>query len=120
MPFNENRPIYLQIADRLADEMMRGVYSEGQRIPSVREYAALLGVNPNTVVRAYDYLQSRDIIFNKRGLGYFVADGAVDAITRMSLAAFRNDELPQIVERIRALGISPEQLLEMITNYSKD
>lgn len=118
MPFNETRPIYQQIADRLADEVMRGVYQEGERIPSVREYAALLGVNPNTVVRAYDYLQIRDIIFNKRGLGYFVADGAVDAIARMSLAAFRDEELPRIVERINALGISPQQLLEMIKNYS--
>ena len=59
MNFRESKPIYLQIAERLMDEMLQSVYMEEQRIPSVREYAAIVEVNANTVMRAYDYLQGK-------------------------------------------------------------
>ena len=62
MNFKESRPIYLQIADRIMDEIQRGVYPEGGRIPSVREYAAIVEVNANTAMRSYDYLQNKGII----------------------------------------------------------
>ena len=76
MTFKENKPIYLQIADRIMDEILQEVYEEEGRILSVREYAGIVEVNANTVVRTYDYLQSQGIIYNKRGLGYFVSTGA--------------------------------------------
>ena len=76
MNFKDSKPIYLQIAERIMDEILQGVYSEQARIPSVREYAAQVEVNANTVVRSFDYLQQQQVIFNRRGLGYFVADGA--------------------------------------------
>ena len=71
MPFNNEKAIFLQIADRLSDEILAGVYQAFDRVPSVREYAAKLGVNANTAVKAYDQLAQEGIIFNKRGLGYF-------------------------------------------------
>lgn len=80
MNFKESRPIYLQIAERIMDEILQNVYEESDRIPSVREYAAEVEVNANTVARSFDYLQTREIIFNKRGIGYFVANGAKDTI----------------------------------------
>ena len=76
MDFKESRPIYLQIADKICGEILTGKFAENERIPSVREYASGLEVNANTVVRSYDFLQNKDIIFNKRGIGYFVAEGA--------------------------------------------
>ena len=66
MAFNNDKAIYLQIADRLSDEILAGVYKAFDRIPSVREYAATLGVNANTAVKAYDQLAQEGIIFNKR------------------------------------------------------
>ena len=60
MNFKENKPIYLQIADRIMDEILCNVYREEERIPSVREYAATVEVNANTMVRSYDYLQRKD------------------------------------------------------------
>ena len=72
MKFKESKSIYLQIADRICDEILQGQYTEEERIPSVREYAATVEVNANTVVRTYDYLQGQEIIHNKRGIGYFV------------------------------------------------
>ena len=80
MTFKENKPIYLQIADRIMDEILQEVYEEEGRILSVREYAGIVEVNANTVVRTYDYLQSQGIIYNKRGLGYFVSTGAAQKI----------------------------------------
>jgi DNA-binding transcriptional regulator YhcF (GntR family) len=76
MKFKESKSIYLQIADRINDEILQGQYAEEGRIPSVREYAATVEVNANTVVRTYDYLQGQEIIYNKRGIGYFVSAGA--------------------------------------------
>ena len=67
MKFKESKSIYLQIADRIMDEILRMVYPEEGRVPSVREYAAMVEVNANTVVRSYDYLQGQEIIYNKRG-----------------------------------------------------
>ena len=80
MKFKESKSIYLQIADRINDEILQGQYAEEGRIPSVREYAATVEVNANTVVRTYDYLQGQEIIYNKRGIGYFVSAGAKDRI----------------------------------------
>lgn len=76
MAFNNDKAIYLQIADRLSDEILVGTYKAFDRIPSVREYAAKLGVNANTAVKAYDQLAQEGVIYNKRGLGYFVAEDA--------------------------------------------
>lgn len=80
MNFKESKAIYLQIADRICDEILLGQYPEEERIPSVREYAAIVEVNANTVMRSFDYLQVQNIIYNKRGIGYFVASGAKELI----------------------------------------
>ena len=71
MDFKNYKAIYLQIADRICDEILLGTYGEEERIPSVREYASVVEVNANTAMRAFDYLQSLQVIYNKRGIGYF-------------------------------------------------
>ena len=76
MDFKETTPIYMQIAQTICDSILQGDYAAEGRVPSVREYAADVEVNVNTVVRSYDYLQQQQILFNKRGLGYFVAADA--------------------------------------------
>lgn len=81
--FNDsNRAIYLQIADDIADRVLQGVLPPDERIPSVRDYAATVMVNVNTVMRAYEHLSSLGVIYNKRGLGYFVSAEAASVITR--------------------------------------
>ena len=89
MNFSNDKAIYVQIAERLSDEILAGKYKEDERIPSVREYAVLLEVNANTTVKAYDLLATDEIIYNKRGLGYFVSAGAKKQIkkTRRSFIA---------------------------------
>ena len=74
MNFNTEKPIYLQIVDVISDRILSGELKGGDRIPSVREYGADIGVNPNTMMRSYEKLTADGIIYNKRGIGYFVAD----------------------------------------------
>ena len=116
MKFKESRPIYLQIADRICDEIRQGVYPEDGRIPSVREYAALVEVNANTVVRTFDHLQSLEVIYNKRGLGYFVAKGAVRRITKERKRTFLTEELPELFRKMDSLKISFDELRELYEN----
>ena len=106
MKFKESKSIYLQIADRIGDEILQGLYKEEERIPSVREYAATVEVNVNTVVRTYDYLQGQEIIYNKRGIGYFVTTGAGERIVRIRKELFLNEELPDFFRQLQLLNIS--------------
>ena len=116
MNFKDNNPIYLQIAERICDEILQGRYREDDRIPSVREYAAMVEVNANTVVRTFDHLQSLDIIYNKRGLGYFVSRGAVRLITKERKRTFLTEELPELFRKMDALKISVDEVRAMYEN----
>lgn len=113
MNFKESKPIYLQIADRICDEILQGQYKEEERIPSVREYAATVEVNANTVVRSFDYLQGQDIIYNKRGLGYFVAPGGRERILALRKEVFLRDDLPEFFRQLDTLGIPLAEIEKM-------
>lgn len=118
MEFKENKAIYLQIADRICDDILTGKYPEEGRIPSVREYSITVEVNVNTAVRAYDFLQQQNIIFTKRGLGYFVTHGAKAAIESMRREEFYNEKLPELFVSMETLGISIDELTEKLKNIS--
>ena len=105
MTFSNDKAIYIQMADRLCDEIISGKYQEDGRIPSVREYAVLLQVNTNTAMKAYDELARDEIIYNKRGLGYFVKAGAKDKIMTARRKEFMEQTLPELFRNMRLLGI---------------
>jgi len=107
--FSNDKAIYLQMADRLCDEILAGLYGDDDRIPSVREYAVLLQVNTNTAVKAYDALARDGIIYNRRGIGFFVSEGARGHILEIERTEFLTGELPTMVERMRLLGITLEE-----------
>ena len=109
MNFKESKAIYLQIADRICDEVLLGQYQEEERIPSVREYAAVVEVNANTVMRSYDYLQTQGVIYNKRGIGYFVSVGARKLILSLRKEYFLKEEVDYFFKQIFTLGISAEE-----------
>ena len=117
MIFKDNKSIYLQIADRICDEILLEKYKEDERIPSVREYASMVEVNSNTVMRTYDYLQSDEIIYNKRGIGYFVSKGAKKLIKSNRKKTFLKDEIFHLFNQLYTLGISEEELLTMYKEY---
>lgn len=121
MIFKENaKPIFMQIADRIRDEVMAGTFAEGSRIPSVRDYAATLQVNANTVMRSYEHLTREGIIFNRRGIGFFIAEDARARITLISRETFLGEELTDIFRRLNLLGITPDGLKERYEKYLND
>lgn len=107
MNFKESQPIFVQIAERLSDEILAGTYLPDGRVPGVREYSALLEVNANTAVKSYDLLAQRGVLYNKRGLGYFVAPDARRLILDARRAEFFGSYLPDLLRRMRQLGVTP-------------
>ena len=105
MTFNNDKAIYIQMANRLCDDILAGTYSDDDRVPSVREYAVSLEVNTNTAVKAYDQVARDGIIYNRRGLGYFVTPGARDNIMQARRKAFLDTTLPSLFRDMRLLGI---------------
>jgi DNA-binding transcriptional regulator YhcF (GntR family) len=117
MDFKNYKAIYLQIADRICDEILLGTYGEEERIPSVREYASVVDVNANTAMRAFDYLQSLQVIYNKRGIGYFVAVGAKGAILKLRKEMFLKDELEYFFKQLCSMNVSVVELSAMYNEY---
>ena len=117
MEFNQPKGIYQQIADQIRDRILAGEWAGGERIPSVRELAVSVGVNPNTVTKSYQALLDRDIIENQRGLGYFVTADAKQKILDEIKTEFVRDELPRVFRTMRVLGM---RLEDLAPHYSSD
>lgn len=120
MKFKESKSIYLQIADRISDEILVGRYAEEERIPSVREYASLVEVNANTAMRSYDFLQSQDVIYIKRGIGYFVSLGAKKRIRDFRRESFMQHNLSEFFNQVYTLGLSMDDLVLKYKEYVRE
>lgn len=116
MEFKESQAIYLQIADYVCEQILLEKWKAEDRLPSVRELAVQTEVNPNTVMRTCEYLQQYEIIYNKRGIGYFVASDAMKRIKQLKKERFMENELPQFFRNIYLLDI---ELDELKTHYEK-
>lgn len=114
MNFNEHKPIYLQISDSICEKVLNNEFGEEGRIPSIREMASMLGVNPNTVMRSYEHLKSINVIYDKRGIGFFIAPDAKKVVKTMYKYDFLNTELPAIINKIRLLDINFDDLMDKI------
>lgn len=110
MNFKDKEPIYIQIADFVTEHISLAKWLPEEKIPSVRDLAGDLQVNPNTVMRAYEYLQNQEIIFNKRGLGLFVNINAVEIINGLRREKFLQQELPILFKSLFLLDIDLEEL----------
>lgn len=119
MQFNENKAIYIQIAERIADEIMLGVYKDDGRIPSVREYAARMEVNTNTALRSYAYLEQTGVIYQRRGLGYFTTPEARELIIKHYKEDFFGSFLPEMFSRMDILGIGIEEIEKLYNEHRK-
>lgn len=120
MEFSEPRSIYLQIADQLRDRILQGEWQSGERIPSIRELAVELGVNPNTVTRSYQALSDWGIVANQRGRGYFVSDRAAERALTAMKEEFVRDELPKVIRAMQMLGIGIDELAEYLADENGD
>jgi DNA-binding transcriptional regulator YhcF (GntR family) len=119
MEFSSAQPIYLQIADLVCEKILLGAWPAGQRVPSIRELAVQLGVNPNTVLRTYDLLQEEALFINRRGIGIFAADDAMAQAARFRKALFFEQDLPQFFRTLYMLEIDLEELKARYEQYRK-
>lgn len=123
MEFRDKEAIYLQIAGYVGEQITLGKWPLDEKIPSVRELAADLQVNPNTVVRAYEFLQNKAVISNKRGIGFFIESDARAKIKEYNKERFLNQDLPEFFKSIYLLDIAVEDLVSryqvfIAANYS--
>lgn len=110
MEFKSNKGIFQQIADSICDRILSGEFKPGDKVPSVRELAGLLGVNHNTIMRTFIELQHANIVENRRGIGYYVTESAPKMIQNQRKAEFFETELPSFVELVKLLDIRSEEL----------
>jgi len=115
MQFHENRPIYMQIVDYVCDEILSGDWTAENRIPSVREMAAQIEVNPNTAMRAYHYLQERGVLEQKRGVGYFASEDAQEQVLDLKRREFLEEDLPRFVQKMERLGYRFQDLKSLVS-----
>ena len=118
MIFEEsNKAIYIQIADRICNEILEGHFSPDSRLPSVRDYAADMQVNANTVMRSYDRLAQKGIIYNRRGIGFFVASDAKEKILAEKAMELEDSRIYEFFDLLYHLNISPDDLHKQYTRY---
>ncbi|NQT24610.1 GntR family transcriptional regulator [candidate division KSB1 bacterium] len=120
MEFIGTQPIYLQIVDLIAENILSRKWVEGERLASVRELAIQIEVNPNTVLRSFTYLQNRNVIFNKRGIGYFVAESAYEVLLNIKRTEFIKKNAPQFFRTMDLLDIKISELNRLYTLYKKE
>ena len=113
--FKSSKGIFQQIADDLCHQILEGKLIPGQRVPSVRDLAAEFEVNRNTLLRTYSILEGEGIIVNKRGVGFFVADDAMDLIRTREKKEFFDQELPLFIRKVKLLELNEEDLKELFS-----
>lgn len=120
MNFTANKAIYTQIADLICEKILLQEFREDERIPSVRELAIDLEVNPNTVMRTYEYLQGLNIITNKRGVGFFVSTTGMQHATNHRKKEFMEEALPALFKKMMLLKIECIELDTLFQAYLKN
>lgn len=119
MQFRESQAIYLQIADYVCEKVLLKEWKPEERIPAVRELAVQLEVNPNTVMRTFDFLQQREVIYNQRGIGYFVAASAYKNALQYRKNEFSEKDLPAVFRSLYLLGMDLDELKPRFEKYKK-
>ena len=116
MDFNQHKPIYLQIVEQIEDKILSGALKADERIDSVREMATALGVNPNTVMRSYEFLERGEVIYNKRGVGFFISTEAREKIKFSRKKNFLENEIPTLFAKMNLLEVD---IVEVVNLYNQ-
>jgi len=119
MEFQKKDAIYLQIADLMCERILLRDWHENDRIPSVRELAVDMEVNPNTVMRAYAFLQEKGIIFNKRGIGYFVSSDGLKITKNLYRSNFIRNDLPQLCKTLKLLDMDFKEFYSLYNEFKE-
>ena len=120
MEFKDTPAIYIQIAQYVCEQILLKKWKLRDKIISIRDLAVTMEVNPNTVQRAYDFLQQKDIITNKRGIGYFIDEDAMERILSFRREQFIENELPVFMRNIYLLNIDFKEIKSLFDQFVKD
>ena len=120
MNFKGTEAIYLQIADYISENILLGKWRSEDKIPSVRDLAVEMQVNPNTVIRTYEFLQNQKIIFTKRGLGFFVCPEGAKRIKEYKRENFLKTDLPEFFKSMYLLGVDVEDILKQYETFKSN
>ena len=112
MKTSDSRPIFIQIKSWIEDKILMGKWCGDEQLPSVRELSVEFNVNPNTIVKTYDKLNTDGTIYSVRGVGFFVAGDAKDTIIRWRRSEFNTIALPEFIRQMDLLGVSLEEIVE--------
>src|SRR5450759_2680898 len=115
MAFSNDRPIFLELADAIAADVLAGLYLEESQVPSTTELAAHYRINPATAGKALNLLVDAGIVYKKRGLGMFVAAGAPEALRRDRRAEFHADYVTPLLTEAKRLGLTTADVVDLIT-----
>jgi DNA-binding transcriptional regulator YhcF (GntR family) len=113
--FSNDRPIFLELADAIAADVLAGLYPEESQVPSTTELAAHYRINPATAGKALNLLVDARIVYKKRGLGMFVAAGAPEALRRQRRAELHTNFVAPLITEARRLGLTTSDIVELIT-----
>lgn len=112
--FNDESPIYIQIANTIEDGILNGIYEEEEQVPSTTEISVTYKINPATVGKGYNLLVGESIIYKKRGVGMFVCSGAKEKLKEKRRATFFDNYVFKLIEEGKRLGITSDEIIEMI------
>ncbi len=117
MDFANKQPIYMQIAEYFCENILKKEWKENEKIPSVREIAVEVEVNPNTAIRAYTFLQDQGIIYNKRGIGYYVSVDGYEKALQMRKQEFIQKDLPSLFKTMELLTLKLDDLVHLYNKH---
>ena len=120
MEFRDKQAIYLQISEYVCEQILLNKWLVGEKISSIRDLAVAMQVNPNTVQRAYDFLQQQEIITNKRGVGYFVEEDAMERILVFRKELFVQNDLPVFFRNLFLLNMDFKEVKQLYDQFIKD
>lgn len=118
--FDDTRPIFLQLAERIADDILRGTYPEGTQVPSTNELAAFMRINPATAGKALNLLVDQLVLEKHRGIGMFVAEGAKARISEERRQRFAHDFIHPLLAEATALGLDRAELIRLIKSEKRE
>lgn len=118
--FNSEIPIYLQIAQSIEDDILKGIFEEETQIPSTTEISLVYKVNPATVAKGYSQLTDSGTIYKKRGIGMFVSKGAKKALLQKRIDVFYDTHIVKLLEEAARLDISIDDIISMLERGNKN
>ena len=120
LELNDHEPIFIQISKAIEDEILCDSIKEGMQVPSTTELSKFYKINPATVLKGVNILVDKEILLKKRGIGMFVSKGAKEIIKNGRKENFKEVYLKDLIGEAKKLGITKEELLDMISDFKEE